>query len=125
MQLFALIEKSGKPLATWRHEEIVEAMTQAMVPAHAPAPNEIVPNVAFSLLTTVADYSAFLARLVSPRIEAFDLKPATRGELMKPQSHINSALGWGLGWGIEQEAARKYLWQWGDNGGWKAFADRK
>ena len=122
MQLFALIEKSGKPLEAWRHEQIVEAMAQSIVPAHTPVPNEIVPNVAFSLLTTVADYSAFLARLVSPRNEAFDLKAATRAEFMKPQSHMNSALDWGLGWGIEQEAGRKYLWQWGDNGGWKAFA---
>ncbi len=122
MQLFALIEKSGKPLGAWRHEQIVEAMAQSMVPAHTPVPNEIVPNVAFSLLTTVADYSAFLARLVSPRNEAFDLQAATRIESMKPQSRINSVLAWGLGWGIEQDAAREYLWQWGDNGGWKAFA---
>jgi hypothetical protein len=38
---------------------------------------------------------------------------------MKPYSHVNSALSWGLGWGIEEEGGPRYLWQWGDNGGWK------
>jgi CubicO group peptidase (beta-lactamase class C family) len=123
MQLFGLIERSGMPLAAWHHEQIVEAMAKKSSPAPAPVPNEIRPNVAFSLLTTVDDYSTFLARLMTPRGEAFDLKPATRAEFMKPRSHINSALAWGLGWGLEQEVDRRYLWQWGDNNGaWKAFA---
>ena len=39
--------------------------------------------------------------------------------MMKPCSHINSALSWGLGWGIEHDGGLRYLWQWGDNGGWK------
>jgi len=121
MQLYGLEEKSGRPMGAWKHDEIVQAMTAKLTPPHAPVPNETVPNVAFSLLTTVSDYSAFLARLVAPRGEAFDLKPAIRAEMMKPYSQINSALSWGLGWGIEQVAGRRYLWQWGDNGGWKDF----
>jgi CubicO group peptidase (beta-lactamase class C family) len=121
MQLSKLIEESGKPLGTWNHDAIVEAMTKKMSPPHAPVPNETVPNVSFSLLTRVSDYAAFLARLVTPRGESFDLKPGTRAEMMKPYSQVNSALSWGLGWGLEQEARRRYLWQWGDNGGWKNF----
>jgi hypothetical protein len=43
-----------------------------------------------------------------------------RAAIGTPISHINSALGWGLGFGIEQAATQpRYLWQWGDNGGWK------
>jgi CubicO group peptidase (beta-lactamase class C family) len=44
--------------------------------------------------------------------------------MMKPHTTINSALSWGLGWGIEQPASGgggKYLWHWGDNGAWKNF----
>ncbi len=121
MQLYGLEEKSGRPMGAWKHDEIVQAMTAKLTPPHAPVPNETVPNVAFSLLTMVSDYSAFLARLVAPRGETFDLKPAIRAEMMKTYSQINSALSWGLGWGIEQVAGRRYLWQWGDNGGWKDF----
>ncbi|HEY6375053.1 MAG TPA: hypothetical protein VIX90_05960 [Edaphobacter sp.] len=117
--MFELIEKSDKPLGAWNNDAIVQAMAPKLSPAHTPIPNEIVPNVAFSLLTTVQDYSVFLARLSTPRGETFDLKSAMRTEMMKPYSRINSSLSWGLGWGIEQEAGRSYLWQWGDNGGWK------
>jgi len=118
-QLFHLIEKSAVPLAQWNHDRIVEEMTKVLSPPHKPMPNETSPNVAFSLLTTVADYSAFLARVTAPHRDAFDLKPETRSSMMKPYSHVNSALSWGLGWGIEEEGGPRYLWQWGDNGGWK------
>ena len=118
-QLFHLIEKSGVPLAQWNHDRIVEEMAKVLSPPHRPVPNEISPNVAFGLLTTVADYSAFVARITDPRGDAFDLKPETRSAMMRPYSHVNSALAWGLGWGIEQESGPRYLWQWGDNGGWK------
>jgi len=39
--------------------------------------------------------------------------------MMTPYSHVNSAVSWGLGCGIEQDSSLRYLWQWGDNGGWK------
>jgi CubicO group peptidase (beta-lactamase class C family) len=118
-QLFNLIQKSGVPLARWNHDRIVEEMAKVLSPPHKPVPNETSPNVAFGLLTTVADYSAFATRITQPRADAFDLKPETRSLMMKPYSHVNSALAWGLGWGIEQESGPRYLWQWGDNGGWK------
>ena len=40
---------------------------------------------------------------------------------MQPYSRMNSALAWGLGWDLEQQPGRTFLWQWGDNGGWKNF----
>ena len=106
------------PLAQWNHDRIVEEMSKVISPPHKPVPNERSPNVAFCLLTTVTDYSAFLARVIVPRGDAFDLKFETRSSMMKPYSHVNSALSWGLGWGIEDEGGSRYLWQWGD-GGWK------
>ena len=118
-KLFQLIENSGVPLAQWNHDRIVEEMAKVLSPPHKPVPNEISPNVAFSLLTTVSDYSAFVARITAPRGDAFDLKTETRSSMMKPYTHVNSAISWGLGWGIEKEDGPRYLWQWGDNGGWK------
>jgi CubicO group peptidase (beta-lactamase class C family) len=119
-KLFAVIQASGKPLASWRHEEIVEAMLEDK--SSPLLPNSISPNAAFSLLTKVSDYSRFLTRIVSPRGDSLDLSSSLRTEMIKPLSHINSALAWGLGWGIEQDGAQPpYLWQWGDNGGWKNF----
>lgn len=117
--LFQLIEKSGVPLAEWNHDRIVEEMAKTVSPQQNLVPNDISPNVAFSLLTTVADYCSFLTRITAPRADTFDLKPETRSSMMKPYSHVNSALSWGLGWGIEQERELRYLWQWGDNGGCK------
>lgn len=118
-QLFHKIEISGVPLARWNHDRIVDSMTKVLSPPHKPVPNEIRPNVAFSLLTTVQDYSTFPTRVTASRQDAFDLKPMTRSAMMKSFSHINSALSWGLVWGVEEEDGSQYLWQWGDNGGWK------
>jgi len=119
-KLFAIIQGSGKPLGAWRHEEIVMAMEKDKPAGTKLLPNDISPNAAFSLLTTVEDYSAFLAHLASPLEQS--LSPAIREQISTPLSHINSALGWALGFGIEHEGTQpRYLWQWGNNGGWMNF----
>jgi hypothetical protein len=115
VKLFENIAQSGKPLAAWNHDQIFEVMSRTRVRGSPvlSGGNDMFPNAAFSLLTTVPDYAAFLSRLVAPRGEAFDLKPATHAEFMKPHSRVNSALSWGLGMCVEREAERTYLWQWG------------
>jgi len=30
-------------------------------------------------------------------------------------------LSWGLGWGLESDQGRDYIWHWGDNGNYKNF----
>jgi CubicO group peptidase (beta-lactamase class C family) len=118
--LWQLIETSGKPLGEWHHEEIIAAMLKDKPPDTKLRPSDISPNVAFSFLTTVADYCTFLAHVVSQ--QNHDLTPAMRAAISTQISRINSALGWGLGFGIEHEGSQpRYLWQWGDNGGWKNF----
>jgi CubicO group peptidase (beta-lactamase class C family) len=69
-ELWQMIQTSNKPLQAWNSELIVQEMSKNNSSGQKPEPNETVPNVAFSLLTTVSDYCAFLGRLLSPRGEA-------------------------------------------------------
>jgi CubicO group peptidase (beta-lactamase class C family) len=121
IEVFGIIQSSGKPLSFWTYEEIASALMKKPGHTSAPQPNEFVPNVAFALLTTVSDYARFLAALVNPADTRLGLSPATRTAMQTPVSHINSALSWGLGIGVEKTETASYLWQWGDNGGWKNF----
>jgi CubicO group peptidase (beta-lactamase class C family) len=122
-QLFGAIERSGRPLATWRHEQVLEA-TRALGRTSL-TPEYLRPNVASSLLTTVSDFAGFVVRLMAPRGDGFDLRPPVREEMLRPQSRVNSVQAWGLGVGLEWVPAgssEEYLWQWGDNAGiWKNF----
>jgi CubicO group peptidase (beta-lactamase class C family) len=120
-RIFDLIQTSGKPLSFWTHEQITAALMKEGNSKIAPTPHEMVPNVAFSLLTTVGNYTRFLAAFVDPHDPTLGLSSATRAAMQKPLSNLNSALSWGLGIGIEETDGQTYLWQWGDNGGWKDF----
>jgi hypothetical protein len=93
----------------------VEAMTKKT----APIANWIFPNAAYSLLTTINDYSAFAARLAGPRGDSFDLSKETRAAMLNPHIRINSALSWGVGIGVERDVHARYNFQWGDNSFWK------
>ena len=119
--VFEVIQSSGKPLSFWTTEQIADALMKKTGKSTPPPPNEFIPNVAFSLLTTVADYARFVSALVDPHNATLGLSPAMRTAMQTPVSHVNSALSWGLGTGIEQVDGQSYLWQWGDNGGWKNF----
>jgi CubicO group peptidase (beta-lactamase class C family) len=114
-----IIQSGGKPLSFWTQEEIAAALMKKFNRTSPPPPNEFVPNVAFSLLTTVADYARFLSAFLDPEDTSLGLSAATRTLMCTPVSHINSALSWGLGIGVEKTDSASYLWQWGDNGGWK------
>jgi CubicO group peptidase (beta-lactamase class C family) len=121
MMVFDVIQTSGKPLSFWTCEQISDALMKKTGKSTPPPPNSFVPNVAFSLLTTVSDYTRFLSALVDPQNATLGLSAATRTAMQTPVSHVNSALSWGLGVGIEEVDGQSYLWQWGDNGGWKNF----
>ncbi|MEP7365655.1 MAG: serine hydrolase domain-containing protein [Acidobacteriota bacterium] len=72
-------------------------------------PDSMLPNAAASMVTSAEDYARFVgAAMKTPGLE-------------KPEVKMNEWLGWGLGWGIEQYAEHTYLWQWGDNPGFKNF----
>lgn len=72
-------------------------------------------NAAASLHTTAADYARFVAAVVADRrlLELLQRQPV----------EVDAALtlSWGLGWGLEGAAAPRWLWQWGNNPGYRAF----
>ncbi|MCE3262673.1 MAG: serine hydrolase [Pseudoduganella sp.] len=74
------------------------------------------PVAAFSLYTSAADYGKFMAALLgdSAAIAQVTASPVT----------VDARLGlsWGLGWGIERAVDDSYIWQWGNNPGYRAFA---
>jgi CubicO group peptidase (beta-lactamase class C family) len=121
MMVFDVIQASGKPLSFWTCERIADALMKKTGRSEPPPPNSFTPNVAFGLLTTVTDYARFLSPLVDPQNATLGLLPTMRTAMQTPVTHLNSALSWGLGIGIEQVEGQSYLWQWGDNGGWKNF----
>ncbi|WP_374583389.1 serine hydrolase domain-containing protein [Pseudoduganella sp.] len=71
---------------------------------------------ASSLYTTAADYARFMSALLTDE-SLLAMTLSTSVEADKPLG-----LAWGLGWGIEQGAGGPYLWQWGNNPGFRAFA---
>jgi len=123
-----IAEEWHKPIEEWRYEDAARVVP-LVNPAWPVLPVYMVPNVAASLLTTARDYARFLAHLVAhpgaptgASTAALALRPATRDAMMTPQVRINSALAWGLGWGLQEDEYGTTLWQWGANNGFRNFA---
>ncbi|MBO9687635.1 MAG: beta-lactamase family protein [Mitsuaria chitosanitabida] len=70
---------------------------------------------AFSLYTTAEDYAHFVLAVLTDRelLQTIELAP------IDVEADLN--LAWGLGWGIERTSSGRYLWQWGNNPGYRAF----
>ena len=117
----AIAGEWGKPLAEWRYQDSARAVP--LVNQQWPVlPLYMVPSAASSLLTTVSDYAKFLARLVAvPPSPGLELKPGTRRAMATPQIRLNSALHWGLGWGIQRDEHGEVLWHWGANNSFRNF----
>jgi CubicO group peptidase (beta-lactamase class C family) len=113
----------GKPVEEWRYDDAARVV--ALVNDAWPIlPLYMVPNVAASLLTTARDYAKFLSHVIGASgssQDALALRPATREAMTTPQIQINSALGWGLGWGLQDDDYGRTLWQWGANNGFRNF----
>jgi CubicO group peptidase (beta-lactamase class C family) len=74
------------------------------------------PNAAASLYTTAEDYAKLISALVGDRA----LLSMTLADPVMTDRELG--LAWGRGWGIETAAGGPYLWQWGNNPGYRAFA---
>jgi CubicO group peptidase (beta-lactamase class C family) len=105
-RLHEIANQKGRPVDTWRYADCVAAAVELGYP---PIPDRLVPNAAASMVTCATDYARFLAAAI------------TNPDIRKEQIKIRPMLGWGLGWGIERVPGHEYVWQWGDNGGYKNF----
>lgn len=74
------------------------------------------PNAASSLYTTAEDY----AKLISALLTDTALLSLTLANPVLTDPKLG--LSWGYGWGIEAATGGPYLWQWGNNPGYRAFA---
>lgn len=74
------------------------------------------PIAATSLDTSASDFGRFMAVLLS---DAPLLRQTTEAPVL---ADPNLGLSWGLGWGIEREKDDLFIWHWGDNPGYRAFA---
>jgi CubicO group peptidase (beta-lactamase class C family) len=111
----------GKPPTDWKYEDSARAVP-LINPEWPVLPLYMVPNAAASLLTTVSDYATFLTRLVAkPPAQGLDLTPSTRRAMVTPHVRLNSALQWGLGWGIQEDEYGEVLWHWGANNSFRNF----
>ena len=122
----AIAQEWGIPLEQWRYAEAARAIP-LVNPQWPTLPLYMVPNAASSLLTTVSDYTRFLSLLVSASGRDLDLKADTRQAMLTPEVRLNSALSWGLGWGIQRDENGEVLWHWGANNSFRNFviADRR
>jgi len=103
---YEIAKQRGQEISAWKYSDYESATREAGDP---PLPNYMLPNAAASMVTTAPDYAKFIAAAVRNQ------------EIRKEQIRIRALLGWGLGWGIERTAGHEYVWQWGDNGGYKNF----
>lgn len=73
------------------------------------------PVAAFSLYTTAADYGKFLVSVLND--------DALIRQIIALPVAVDRDLGlsWGLGWGIERDPDDHYIWQWGNNLGYRGF----
>lgn len=97
-------------MADWRYADAERAARTAF-PNLPPLAQFMIPNVAGSMLTTVTDYARFLVATLSEK----------GGAMFQPQVQLNSALAWGLGWGLEHSDGAELIWHWGANGSFRNF----
>lgn len=74
------------------------------------------PNAAASLYTTAGDY----AKLIQALLADNTLLSLTLANPVTTDPKLG--LAWGYGWGIETATGGPYLWHWGNNPGFRAFA---
>ncbi|WP_244422162.1 serine hydrolase [Bradyrhizobium sp. ORS 285] len=73
------------------------------------------PVAAYSLSTSLQDYTTFVAAVLTDKtmLETITQAPAP----------VDAKLGliWGLGWGLERTSNGTHIWHWGNNPGYRAF----
>ena len=119
-KLQPLADQWHKPISEWLYADEDRA-TRAAFPSLPPLAQFMMPNVAGSLFTTIADYARFLTAILSDNGGPLAFSASTRGAMVTRQVELNSRLSWGLGWGLEHDGADELLWHWGANGSFRNF----
>jgi CubicO group peptidase (beta-lactamase class C family) len=109
-QLLRKSAASGKPLSQWTTADSI-AVLPGLDPPQKPLPVFTFPNVAYSLLTTAADYLRFLDALPDAKALGMFVK----------QIAVNPGISWGLGVGLDTRNDRTMPFHWGNNDGFKNF----
>jgi CubicO group peptidase (beta-lactamase class C family) len=111
-----MAEQVFKPLGMDHSSYVLNArLAQNSVPAQAAQLRFTTPIAAATLYTSAADYGRFLVAVLN---DAALLKQIT-GSPVTVDPGLR--LSWGLGWGLERGGKGVYLWQWGNNPGYRAF----
>jgi hypothetical protein len=105
ISLSPIAAQQHKPLEEWLYADFVAALSQIHADL-APLPNNMIPNVAGSLLTTAPEYAQFMLRLLDPHDRIAQ-------QMLVPQHKLNSILDWGLGIGLETVNGESCFWHWG------------
>lgn len=73
------------------------------------------PVSAYSMYSNAEDYGKFLAAVLNDK--------RAISQIINTPATVNPKLDlfWGLGWGIEQHENDRFIWQWGNNPGYRAF----
>ncbi len=112
-KLLEIAAQNNNPLDEWRYQDFVDALPH--VPSElSPLPNNMIPNVAASLLTTAPEYAKFMLHLLDPKDEISK-------QMLTPQHRLKGTLSWGIGIGLESVNDETCFWHWGDNGNFGGF----
>jgi tetratricopeptide (TPR) repeat protein len=74
-------------------------------------------HAAASLQTTAPDFGRFLVAILN----GTGLSDSLAAAMLSPQIEVDSGVTWGLGIGLQDNAAGRALWHWGDNQNYKAY----
>lgn len=120
-RLDGVAKKWNRPMAEWRAADAEKAVAEGL-PELVPVPIYTMPNAAGSFLTTIEDYTRFLEHVLEGSNGTHGVPTQLWREMVTPKIALNSALSWGLGWGIQRDERGDVLWHWGANGTFRNFA---
>jgi len=74
-------------------------------------------HAAATLHTTAVDFARFMIAFMN----GAGLSDSTAVAMLTPQVDVDTGVTWGLGIGLQDNAAGRASWHWGDNGAYKAY----
>jgi len=72
---------------------------------------------AWSLLTTLGDYSQFVAHIINAAAEPDSIA----AQLLVPSIAVTESLQWGLGWGLQNTKPHYSFWHWASTAGFRHY----